>query len=95
MSDETRRRILERRAAFIAAFASATATACDRPQPCLSAVPTEVYKPSPPDAAVVESEVGPAVCLSESPAVCLSPPLPPIVDAGRPHPCLSKPAPKP
>lgn len=86
MSDEIRRRILERRAAFIAAFASVTTAACSQPQPCLSAVPLEIAKPPPPDAWVGESEVGPAVCLSEAPAVCLSPPLPPKVDAGRPKP---------
>jgi len=90
MNDDARRKILERRAAFVAAaIASVAATSCERTDPCLSAVPTEMNKPSAPDATVTGTEAGPSVCLSEAPMPCLSPPLPP--DAGMPHACLSKP----
>lgn len=92
MGEETRRRILERRAAFVAACASLAVSACDKSEPCLSAVPTNEIKKLPDAGAAPDdaSVVGPAVCLSESPQPCL---VPPPADA-HPRACLSKPRPK-
>lgn len=93
MSDDARRRILERRAAFVAACASLAVGACDKPQPCLSvtALPTGETKKQPDAGATGDATVvGPAVCLSESPHPCLDI----VPEDARPHPCLSKPRPK-
>lgn len=86
MSDEARRRILERRAKFVAAALGAVAAAanCAKPEPCLSAVANEKTppKPAPEDASVpdVKDNVHPAACLSEAPH--------PAPDAPPPMPCL-------
>ena len=104
MSDDSRRRILERRATFVAAAIGATlaSAGCDRPQTCLAAVADEkVPKPTPGDASVPgPTDVGgtepPLPCLeiAEPPdapksVACLSVHIP--RDAGKPSgkPCLS------
>ncbi|MGZ3423031.1 MAG: hypothetical protein ACXWUG_11640 [Polyangiales bacterium] len=92
--DDARRRILERRAAFVAAALSACAAeSCSNPRVCLD-VPAEIQaddavaKPAPPAA----SSAVPSVKVEEDagqpkpiPAPCLSPARP--RDAG-PAPCL-------
>ena len=70
--DEARKKILARRATFVAAALAGVSTACGKepsppPQPCLSQVNT------PDDGA--------------APEPCLSP-MPAAVDAGAPEPCL-------
>lgn len=96
MSD-ARRKILERRAAFVAAaLASMGAVSC-QPQVCLSAVADDASpRPTPPDTSSppVPEEVGPAACLSEAPMPCLSPP-PMIVDAAPPRKPDAGPKPQP
>jgi hypothetical protein len=104
-SSDSRRRILERRAAFVAAAIASMGAAGCQPQVCLSPVADEkTSKPAAPDAAPPPAvEAGPEPCLSEAPMPCLSPP-PVIVDAGpppkpmpdagaKPHPCLKMPPP--
>jgi hypothetical protein len=61
MSDG-RRRILDRRAAFIAAITSVGATACDRPKPCLTVTALEFLSPADaaPEAAAADAEAAPA-----------------------------------
>ena len=96
MSDDARKKILERRAAFVAAaIASIAATSsCEpkpaiSPEPCLSVMPDETGPREAEDAAVEVVEVGPTP--EPHPAVCLSP-MPPPADAGPkpiPQPCLS------
>jgi hypothetical protein len=82
MSDEAKRRILARRARFVAAAMTGAAVACGKekaepPQPCLSVV----YVP--PDAGA-EAAAPPAPCLT------VAPPSPAVPDAGaHPRPCLS------
>lgn len=94
---DAKRKILERRAAFVAAaIASVGAVACEGPKVCLSAAPEEPKKPlpEPKDTGVEPEEIGPAACLSEAPMPCLSPPPLPVDagkaphDAGKPRPCL-------
>jgi hypothetical protein len=94
MADDARRRILERRAAFIAAaIASLATTSCEETQPkvCLSALPDEKAKSVPTgtvdaSSADPDAELGPAPCLSEVPYPKAT------ADAGardaRPRPCL-------
>lgn len=93
MSDDVRRKILERRAAFVAA-AFASISACERTETTsVSPVSSEMSKGA--DASIsVDASIGPAVCLSESPQPCLAPPPLPTTDA-RPIACLSPPRPKP
>jgi hypothetical protein len=87
MGDDARRRILERRAKFVAAALGAAAVASNcKAEPCLSAVPTESAKPkpAPEDASVAPADTGPL----EQPMPCLSEaPMPPP-DAPKPMPCL-------
>ncbi len=91
---ESRRRILERRAAFVAAAVAAVATAsCERnPLVCLSAVPLdEGPKPTPPPDAAAPPVVDAAPEIGATAVPCLSIAMPPR-DAGppdaKPHPCL-------
>lgn len=92
---DARRKILERRAAFVAAAIGAIAAGadCTKPQPCLSAVPEEKYKPdagATPDASAASGDdaelAQPTPCLSEAPA--------PPPDAPKPMPCLKIAPPK-
>lgn len=78
--DEARKKILARRATFVAAALAGVSTACGKepsppPQPCLSQVRT--------------MDDGAA------PEPCLSPPPLEAIDAGAPEPCLKVRAPQP
>lgn len=111
MSDDVRKKILERRTKFVAAaLASVAATAsCEHKppisaEPCLSAPPMEVdASPPGPDAAGPDAAGPDATAHEPAPAVCLSPmppPKPPLDDAGvgpkpAPVPCLSQQPPLP
>lgn len=91
MSD-TRRRILERRARFVAAALSATTLGCERPTPCLqvTAVGHERKDTGAADARVDDAsvpEASPHPCLSEVPDPSFA------TDAAPPVPCLVPPAP--
>lgn len=94
--DDARKRILERRARFVAAaVASLAVGGCERPQPCLSAVPLETRDSGTADT----SAAGSATVQQEeadtgAPMPCLSPP--PMMTTATPAPCLSPmPPPKP
>lgn len=87
--DDARKRILERRARFVAAAIATLGTSCSRPQPCLSAVPIQEHDASTPTKPVESPDAGaPVPCLEIQPqegplpAVCLSPLPPPKTDAG-------------
>jgi hypothetical protein len=72
--DEARKKVLARRATFVAAALAGVSTACGKepaqpPQPCLSVAPI--------------LDVGPQPCLSPVP-----PSQPDETDAGTPQPCL-------
>ena len=98
MSHDARRKILDRRATFVAA-AIASMTACERkpgisPEPCLSAPPITVSDTGTTDAGATEdtsgsSEAPPLPCLSPMPPDTGVAPTPTAQDAGpKPHPCL-------
>lgn len=92
MSDEARKKILARRAAFVAA-ALAT-VACGKeitPQPCLSPPP---LPPREGDAGQVEETLDPDAGPVVPPQPCLSVRMPDPPDAG-PQPCLKIRAPVP
>ena len=77
--DEARKKILARRATFVAAALAGVGTACGKeptppPQPCLTPVQT------------VDDAAAPEPCLSP-------PPRPDEADAGKPEPCLRVPVP--
>jgi serine/threonine-protein kinase len=82
VSDDARKKILARRAKFVAAAVAGIAVACGKepaPQPCLSATPVD------------DASVPPQPCLSP-PQPCLSVYYPPE-DAAPPRPCLKPMAP--
>lgn len=88
MSDEARKKILERRATFVAAAIASIAASCEHKppisaEPCLSVQP---YEAGPPEDTGTEPTAPP----DAEPIPCLSPALPPE-DAGpppKPMPCL-------
>lgn len=104
VSEDVRRRILERRAAFVAAAISSMSAAalasCERTPDAVGPVDAEMNKShdagttnvelTKPDATLPE----PQVCLSPMPCLTVTPPhdARPPWDA-RPHACLSKPWP--
>lgn len=97
VSDDARRRILERRAAFVAAaLASVGVAACDRsaPRPCLEPLPAnETRDAHPADAAAApapQTSNGAPDAPGPQPLPCLNVWIPPP-DAA-PMPCLSEPA---
>lgn len=85
---ESRRKILERRAAFVAAAIGAIAAGadCSRAQACLSAVPEEKTKPGPDAATPIEAGTNPHP--DPHPEPCLSEVPTPPPDAPTPMPCL-------
>jgi hypothetical protein len=87
--DDARKRILERRARFVAAAIATLGSSCSRPQPCLSAVPLQEHDAATPTKAAESPDAGaPVPCLeiepppSAAPAICLSPMPPRKTDAG-------------
>ncbi len=83
MSD-ARRRILERRARFVAAAISGVSLGCDRPLACLDVEPV---KHEMKDATAAP----PASASASSPMPCL---VPPKAEDAKPIPCLGPPRPK-
>ncbi|MBL8717337.1 MAG: hypothetical protein JNL79_15225 [Myxococcales bacterium] len=87
MSD-ARRRILQRRARFVAAALSATSLGCERPTPCLQVTAVEHENR---DTGLVDSAVSDASVPEAAPHPCLSEvPDPSFTDAA-PVPCLVPP----
>jgi hypothetical protein len=87
--DDARKRILERRARFVAAAVTTfAASACERPQPCLSAVPLETRDSGNGDAqpAATQSATSSEETDAGAPMPCLAPPP---ATTPVPAPCLS------
>lgn len=87
MSDEARKKILERRATFVAAAIASLAASCEHKppisaEPCLSAPPYEAGTP--------EDTSEPTATQDAEPLPCLSP-MPPKEDAGPPPPPIPAP----
>lgn len=82
MPDDARRRILERRAAFVAAALASLGAGCDHPQPTAVRDPAQHPLEADGGAASTEDAAPPMPCLEVS--------EPPDADAGPPPmPCLS------
>ncbi|MGZ3423258.1 MAG: hypothetical protein ACXWUG_10730 [Polyangiales bacterium] len=106
MSDETRRRILERRARFVAAALASTSAACDRVNPMVCLEPPPITaddataKPSSTASASATTSAStpssadamPLECLKIAPPPTTHPPPPPSGGAGgaKPKVCLSE-----
>ncbi|MBK7397173.1 MAG: hypothetical protein IPJ34_12945 [Myxococcales bacterium] len=91
MSD-ARRRILQRRARFVAAALSATSIGCERPAPCLQVTAVEHESK---DTGATDTGVSDTSVPEAAPHPCLSEVLDPsfATDAASPVPCLVPPAP--
>ncbi len=88
MSD-ARRRILQRRARFVAAALSATTLGCERPTPCLQVTAVEHENK---DTGTTGAETSAdASVLEASPHPCLSEPAPDAGTHSAPAPCLIPP----
>jgi hypothetical protein len=94
--DDVRRKILQRRAVFVAAAVAAVAGGCENPSvPAIQkdTVPGLAGKTAPADAEVLPADAGPPAHPT-SVIPCLSPPLPKMDAGPRPIACLKVAAPK-